>query len=420
MELLNKSEAIANAIEKKICDGEYMDKLPSEQMVADEYTTARMTAAKALNLLVERGLAVRVPFRGTYVRKTEQRKIRVMGNEHFTRCLADYVPRHFPGVSIVPVQKIDEAELMILTTFTPFEYESRLLPFPHTMIDRIEKADRHYPLATKLHCSGKNCYGIPALFSPFLMAYDRKNMRKLDPGFDPYALSLEKILLLKKKAEALNIALFSPLQNPESLFYSILYNMPDFPPKKKDYQKTFELFESMTNTGNKEQYLFWMIPRHGAAILQKQGKDFDISPIPTINETRYCSLASETLFVNRDAESPELLFEICEASVMPDFQRLLTAGHYAIPIHRDCALDSIGCPGYRDDFFFAEISNLFFGRGNLPFPVKREIRFAFDKGTFTEESKENILRALGYTERESRRNRFLLEKTHYYTESVVA
>ena len=418
MDMLNKSETIANAIEKKISDGIYTDKLPSEQTVADEYATARMTAAKALNLLVERGRAVRVPFRGTFVKKTEQRKIRVMGNEHFLNCLAEYVPRRFPGVTIVPVRKIDDADLMILTTFTPFEYETRLLPLPHAMTERIEKADRHYAISTKLHCSGKNCYGIPALFSPFLMAYDRLLMRKTDPEFDAYSLTLEKMLVLKKKAAALNLGLFNPLQNPESLFCSILNNM-EFPLKKKDFQKTFELFESLTEDGNREGYLFQMITRHGASVLQKKEMDFDITPIPLIHGTRYCTLASETLFVNRDAENPELLFEICEASVMPDFQRLLTAGHYAIPIHRDCALESIGCPGYRDDFFFAEIGNLFFGRGSLPFPVKREIRFAFEKGTFTEESKANILRALGYTESESRRNRALLERIHYYTESSV-
>lgn len=420
MKMLNKSETIADAIEKKIGNGVYTDKLPSEQIVADEYATTRMTAAKALNLLVERGLAVRILFRGTYVRQAEQRKIRVMGNEHFVKCLTEYVPRHFPGVSIVPVRKIDEAELMILSTFTPFEYESRLLPLPHSMIERIEKADRHYPLATKLHCSGGDCYGIPALFSPFLMAYERKNMRKLDPGFDPYALTLEKILVLKEKADALNISLFGLFQNAESLFYSILNNMPDFPPKKNGFRKIFEVFESLTDAGNREEYLFRMISRHGAAMLMKEGVDFDICPIPLINGTRYGTLASETLFVNRDVKNPGLLFDICEASVMPDFQRLLTAGHYAIPIQRDCALESIGCPGYRDDFFFAEISNLFFGRGTLPFPVKREIRFAFDRQTLTEESRKDILRALEYTESESRRNRVLLEKKHYYTKGVVA
>lgn len=419
MDMLNKSENIANAIEKKIGDGFYTDKLPSEQMVADEYATARMTAAKALNLLVERGLAVRVPFRGTYLRKAGQREVRVMGNEHFTNCLAEYVPRRFPGITIVPVRKIDDAELMILTTFTPFEYETRLLPLPRSMVERIEKADRHYAISTKLHCSGRNCYGIPALFSPFMMAYDRTLMRKMDPEFEPYSLTLEKMAALKKKAAALNLGLFNPLQNPESLFCSILNNM-EFPLKKRDFLKTFELFESLTESGNREGYLFQMITRHGASALQKNGMDFDIAPIPLIHGTRYCTLASETLFVSRDAENPERLFEICEASVMPDFQRLLTAGHYAIPIHRDCALDSVGCPGYRDDFFFAEIGNLFFGRDNLPFPVKREIRFAFEKGSLTEESKENILRAHGYTESESRRNRALLERIHHYTESTVA
>ncbi|OQA85400.1 MAG: DNA-binding transcriptional regulator FrlR [Lentisphaerae bacterium ADurb.Bin242] len=418
--LLNKSERIANSIERKICDGAYTDKLPSEQTIAEEYAAARMTAARALNLLVERGLAVRIPFKGTYVKKAAQRKIRVMGNDYFFRCLADYVPRRFPGLSVVQVKSIHEAELMILTTFTPFEYESRLLPLPRPMVERIEKAGRHYPLASRLHSSGKNCYGIPALFSPFLLAYDREPMRELEPGFEPYSLTLEQLPALKKKAEALNIALIDPSQNPESLFYSLLDNLSEIPPKKKDFQKVFELFDRLTESGDRQRFLFRMITRHGASSLQKNGGDFDIAPIPLINGTRYCSLASETLFVNRDAENPDPLFEICEASVMPDFQRILTAGHYAIPIHRDCALDSIGCPKYRDDFFFAEIGNLFFGRYNLPFPLKREIRFAFDDGKLTDRDKETILQTLGYIENESRRNRFLLEKMHYYTGSTIA
>ncbi len=420
MELSNKSEMIARAIEKKIYDGTYTGKLPSEQAVATEYDTARMTAAKALNLLVTRGLAVRVPFKGTYVKNTEERVIRVMGNEYFFNRLADYVPRRFPGYSVALTKDIDDAELMILTTFTPFEYESRLLPLPDALVERIEKEERHYPLATQLHRRGKHCYGMPALFSPFMLAYDRAAMRRVDPKFVPYELTLDKMFALQKKAASLNIPFISTWSAQESLFYSFLHNISESTPSRKDFQQAFDTFERLTAGDGGKSPLFQMVTRHKAAALQREGYDFDISPIPLINGTRYCALASEGLFVSRDADTPEILFDICEASVMPDFQRILTAGHHAIPIHRDCSLDSIGCPQYRDDFFFAEIPNLTFGRYRIPFPIQREIRFAFGEGALTKEGKEQILQVLDYVENESRRNRSLLRKMHYYTESVTA
>jgi GntR family transcriptional regulator len=43
------------------------ERLPSQNTLAQEYGIARMTAAKALQMLVDEGLAVVVPGMGTYV-----------------------------------------------------------------------------------------------------------------------------------------------------------------------------------------------------------------------------------------------------------------------------------------------------------------------------------------------------------------
>lgn len=46
------------------------DRLPSQLTLAQEYGVARMTAGKALQLLVDEGLAVMVPGMGHYVKPT--------------------------------------------------------------------------------------------------------------------------------------------------------------------------------------------------------------------------------------------------------------------------------------------------------------------------------------------------------------
>lgn len=44
------------------------DRLPSQATLVQEYGVARMTAAKALQVLVDDGVAVTVPGMGTYVK----------------------------------------------------------------------------------------------------------------------------------------------------------------------------------------------------------------------------------------------------------------------------------------------------------------------------------------------------------------
>ena len=63
-------QQLAAVLRGRIESGEISpgDRLPSQHTLAQDYGVARMTAAKALQALVDEGLAVIVPGMGTYVR----------------------------------------------------------------------------------------------------------------------------------------------------------------------------------------------------------------------------------------------------------------------------------------------------------------------------------------------------------------
>ena len=60
---------LASLLRARIQRGELKpgERLPSQLTLVQEYGVARMTAAKALQMLVDEGLAVVVPGMGTYV-----------------------------------------------------------------------------------------------------------------------------------------------------------------------------------------------------------------------------------------------------------------------------------------------------------------------------------------------------------------
>lgn len=66
---MTKYIEIANDIERKIIRKEYVNKLPSEQKLADEYQTSRVVISKALNWLSAKNTVETVVGSGTYVKE---------------------------------------------------------------------------------------------------------------------------------------------------------------------------------------------------------------------------------------------------------------------------------------------------------------------------------------------------------------
>ena len=65
-------EQIYREILKQIEDGTYRigDRLPSEKELSDHYHVSRITSKKAVELLADAGLVVRMPGKGTFVSET--------------------------------------------------------------------------------------------------------------------------------------------------------------------------------------------------------------------------------------------------------------------------------------------------------------------------------------------------------------
>lgn len=72
---------VENRIRKAIKNGEIVDKLPGERVLAREYGVSYMTLRKAVDNLVGKRILYRIPARGTYVdqRKTVRGLIRQIG-----------------------------------------------------------------------------------------------------------------------------------------------------------------------------------------------------------------------------------------------------------------------------------------------------------------------------------------------------
>lgn len=69
-------EKIAEDIRKKVNEGYYVtaQKLPSEYDLADEYNISRLTVRKAINLLINQNVLIKLSGKGTYVIKPHEQK----------------------------------------------------------------------------------------------------------------------------------------------------------------------------------------------------------------------------------------------------------------------------------------------------------------------------------------------------------
>jgi len=69
-------EKIAEDIRKKVNEGYYVtaQKLPSEYDLADEYDISRLTVRKAINLLINQNVLIKLSGKGTYVIKPHEQK----------------------------------------------------------------------------------------------------------------------------------------------------------------------------------------------------------------------------------------------------------------------------------------------------------------------------------------------------------
>ena len=399
MDMANKAECIARELHKRMAGMNCGEKLPSESQLVREFGIAKMTAAHVLNLLVQQHLADRIPGRGTFVAKQRHQTINVIGgNVSFFDVLNSLIMKRFPDVSLK--RSVDpNAELIRAVTNMPFAYETMFAPLPDEMIFRLKSEGRFFPFAFDIHAQGGLIYGIPAFFSPVVVAWNRNLMRRIEPHFEPRMLTQESFPVLCRKAREQGwngfgdiysrllittaILAAAMLRNDDTVVNRALeLVLPWF-----QYRVPHENFTS-------GQTLFEFLPRNRLQYYMGQGIDFELAPFPSFFNQKVLPFISESLCVGRQAQNKEKFFKICEYTLSPEFQQAMCNIYQGLSVDRTITVSLMEIRSYRDDFYFTGLNQIRLMNYFFPAAFNRELHLLYDSFQQNSISGEDFRREL--------------------------
>ncbi len=355
---MTKCEEIACQLLKKIKSGELSGRLPAEQELAKQCNVSPVTAAKALNLLRDQGVVKRISGRGTFVVKPEKKILRVMSNGYFAEKLFPLLAPSFPDVEIEKVRTMDAADAVVLPTTIPFFPGEYFMPWPQERIDRLKAEGKLFPQIFEFHNVRGAVWGLPYLFSPDILFYNKKLMRQLEPDFEPYKLTFESLLKLQKKLpENIRFCAGGFSQLLLSLVYNLAGNGIANP---QVFRSAVESFSQLDVEKGYASFL------EGKALFcagyrsktRHFNGDFDIAPMPLFNGKRLCHAASEVFMIRNTTRHAELLFDMAEALFRPELQRIIGSLKMGIPANAAVAASTLDSSQMRDDIFLNEIKNI--------------------------------------------------------------
>lgn len=350
-------------LKKRISEMSPGDKLASEAMIAREFGVAKMTAARSLDLLEKWSMVKRISGRGTFVTSHSPRIIKVVSPPSFCiDLLKTLLPKKFPEIELQNSRDNDSPIIKAVTSIS-VEYASLLAPFPKDMLIRLRKNNSLFPFVFNVHSEHGLTYGIPAFFSPILIAWNRKLMNKIDPDFNPLALTPHLLYKLCKEAHDHGLDGFS------GDFFRIYVSNAMICAAKTSYdisgiRQALDLtmplldFYNQENTFLDGKALFCFIPRYKLPSLIKHRISFELAPFPAFFGFRETPVVTESFCVNRNAADKELLFNICEYTLSAEFQEELGKNFSGLPTDRTAIFNSMEIRPYHDNFFFSGLSKI--------------------------------------------------------------
>ena len=419
MDIANKSQAIAENLLEKIQSKQICGRIPSDKKIAQEYHVALMTATKALKILEKKGYVVRIPRKGTFAVEQQQKTLKIICNNNpspFFDALRELVHRWDPEYELVRTRNAEEADLIQWNTFSSLlNYHIDAIPFSKEREMRLRQQNNLWETMFDLHFRNGQLFGVPYLFSPVLLNYNRAIMRELEQDFSAADLTMEHFIeLLRKAVEhgycGLDFATFAV-----GFFLSIAHILAKGDPGIDALLGAAKYLNKIKkySGGNfaEGKTLFVLAPRHN--FFHDRFSDYDIAPLPLINGIRCNPVASETLALSAKASSQEKLHDLCELTLSPEFQEKVTRDKFAISMDRRVAMSSMDTSSRRDDFYLSEVKNIHFSHYDYEMDTLQEIALAvtdFQNNAIGFSAFENGLREAirMQIQSERRRSRFSL------------
>jgi len=366
MAIVTKSQSIADSLLEKIQSRQLCGRIPSGKKIALEYNVALMTAVKALKILEKRGHVVRIPSKGTFAAEPKQKILKITCSSQpspFFDVLRELVHKWDPEYQLVRTRNAAEADLFQWTTFSSMlKYPVDAVPFSKERENRLRQQKHFWEKMFGLHCRNGLLYGIPYLFSPILLNYNRTMMRELESSFSAADLTMEHFLELLRKASehgygGLDLSSFSV-----GYFLSVAHILAENVSEAEALSGAARWLKEIDRYPGGDfadgETLFVLAPRHN--YFHDRFSDYDIAPLPMLNGKRCNPVASGTLVVSQRAADPEGLHDLCELMLSQEIQGKLTPEKFGIAMDRRVAADSMDTTSRRDDFYFTEIRNIHF------------------------------------------------------------
>jgi hypothetical protein len=253
---------------------------------------------------------------------------------------------------------MEEADAVVFPTTIPFFPGEYFMPWPQERIARLRDEGKLFPQIFEFHNVRGAIWGLPYLFSPDILFYNKKLIRRLAPDFEPYKLTFDILLELQEKLPE-NISLCAG--GSSQLLLSLIYNLAgDGVAGPEVFRSAVNLFSQLRITDGYTAFF------EGKAIfcagyrsLTRQfDENFDVAPMPLFNGKRLCHAASEVFMVRNTTRHAGLLFDMAEALFRPELQKIIGSLKMGIPANAAVAAASLDSSAIRDDIFFNEIKNI--------------------------------------------------------------
>lgn len=374
-----KSEKIAEQLITAINSGKYTSNLPSEKELSRLYNTTAVTAGKALNILQKRNIVHRVPRLGTFINQSSEAPIRMCLNipEFIVKEIKAVLKKKFPNlkIEIYDIKGTDplDGDFDIIRTAAtfPHSFSRYFKPLPDAALKKYRDCGKYFPQLIDVCCDYEVHYALPILFSPLVLAYNKKLAAKL--GFSPCFgnFCFEELVKLAQAASKHSIKLINAEEALVWIRYALFNGLtPQTGLALDELSKKLRLrvsvlmdilkdvSDSPAGSFQRGEVLFQPICRQ----LLISGEEtfafpWDLLPMPKLPEARP-PVTGEFLAVKSSSKAQDDAFKVMLAFLDEDIQRIFARHKFGLPVMKSMIADTLDSRKYRDDLFVTEVNRM--------------------------------------------------------------
>ncbi len=372
--ITSKFQQIAKQIQQKIDQGEYTDRIPSEQELIQIFSTTNNTIRKALDQLERKGSIKKVPYVGTFVNRLERKRVRIAWAENtfpefFSQLLKEKARKHFDEFDlefIAPSENFssDHFDLMRLSATTAISYSSSTVPLSLEIIRQYQNSD-YFSAPFDIHRINNFYHALPMLFSPSLVMFNQTMLEEFNPNIGAYDLNWEMLPRIGAYAQKKHLKLWN-LYMATGMLRCLIFlsgdssgrlELVDLKRLRKNIAKIWPLLSPELIAIDKNQsanLIDWTCRQVLARTPLSPDHRLAAFPSEQPGGKPLSRMAGEFFLCTSSSKVQAEAIRVAQYFLSKEIQELIGKHRIGLPILKSAALDSIDSSNYRDDLFLNE------------------------------------------------------------------